>query len=158
MYKLDSNRDGRNIDQKNTLLSLFSKPGDRTSNAADQQALITQRRQVEGTKRETWLDKAKKKNAFRSTIGVIKPKPSRIAPVASLAGESTLGRTLDHSGLGGGHSGSIRMVGGSVHEADLSRRHWLNNTSSKNMMLRDPSFFDSFNLMAAPVKAGSIAV
>ena len=35
MYKLDSNRDGRNIDQKNTLLSLFSKPGDRTSNAAD---------------------------------------------------------------------------------------------------------------------------
>lgn len=69
MYKLE-NTDGSKIDQKNTLLSLFSKPGDPTSNSANQQAMMTQRR-VYDKKRETWLDKAKKKNAFRSTIGVV---------------------------------------------------------------------------------------
>ena len=34
MYKLE-NTDGSKIDQKNTLLSLFSKPGDPTSNSAN---------------------------------------------------------------------------------------------------------------------------
>ena len=44
MYRLEGAAGGGTIDQKNTLLSLFSKPGDATASAADNQALMTQRR------------------------------------------------------------------------------------------------------------------
>lgn len=121
MYKLAEDRHGvsSKIDQKNTLLSLFSKPGDPTSNVADKQAMDSQRR-IYDKHRETWMDKAKKKNAFRSTIAAVRPQGS-LKPIASMmTGDSSMMRTLDNSAMGHASASIKRIKGGK--STDMTER------------------------------------